>query len=60
VLTEVDLSIVPKPFGWVTVARIYIRKRDWEMDEVEIKVIKPPVRELFLRRCLDLPQNPIS
>lgn len=44
-----DLAIVPKPLRWVTVTGIYIRKRDGEVNEVEIKVVETPVFELFLR-----------
>ena len=53
-LTKLDLAVVPEPLGWVAVARIYIRKRDGEVNEVEIEVVETPVLELFLRQCLDL------
>ena len=49
-----NLAIVPEPFGWVTVTRIYIGKRDREMNEVEIEVVETPVFELFLCQCLGL------
>lgn len=49
-----DLAIVPEPFGWVTVTRIYVGKRDGKMNEVEVKVVETPVLELFLGQCLDL------
>jgi len=60
VLTKVNLAIIAKPLGWVAVTRIYIRKRDGEVDVVEIKVGKPPVLELFLCQRLDLhPETPL-
>lgn len=57
-LTKVDLAIVAKPLGWVTVAGIDIRERDGEVNEEEIKVVKAPVLELFLRQRLDLHLRP--
>ena len=53
-LTKVDLAIVAEPPRWVTVTGVNIRKRDGEVNEVEIEVLKTPVFELFLRRRLGL------
>ena len=53
-LTKVDFDIIAKPPSWATVTRIHVRKRDGEVNVVEIEVVKAPVFELFLRRCLDL------
>jgi hypothetical protein len=56
-----DLAIVAPPLGWVTVAGVNVRKRDGEVNEVEIEVLKTPVLELFLRRRLDLYiESPLS
>ena len=54
VLTKVDFAVIAEPLGWVTVAGIHIRKRNGEMNVIEIKVVKAPVPELFLRQRLDL------
>ena len=53
-LTKVDFAVIAQPPGWAAVTGIYIRKRDGEVNVVEIEVIKAPVFELFLRQCLDL------
>lgn len=53
-LTQVDLAIIAVPLGRVTVAGIDVRKGDREMNKVEIKVVKSPVLELFLRHLFDL------
>ena len=53
-LTKVDFAIIAQPLGWVTVVWINIRKRDGEVNVVEIKILKTPVSELFLRQRLDL------
>lgn len=58
VLTKVNLIVISPPLGWITVVRIYIRKRDGEMNEVKIEVVKTPVRELPLCRCPDLHLGP--
>jgi len=55
VLTEVDLAIITKPLRWITMVGIYVCKRDREVNEVKIEVVKTPVLQLFLRHCLDLP-----
>jgi len=49
-----NLAIIAKPLSWVTVVGIDVGKRDWEVDEVEIEVVKTPILELSLRRYLDL------
>jgi len=54
VLTKMNLAIIAKPLGWVTVTWIHVRKRDGEVDMVEIKVVKTPVLELFLCQRLNL------
>ena len=54
VLTKVDFAIIAQPLRWVTVAGVDIRKRDGEVNVVEIEVVKTPVAELFLRQRLDL------
>jgi hypothetical protein len=54
VLTKIDLAIVAEPLRWVTVAGVNVRKRDGEVNEVEIEVLKTPVFELFLRSRLGL------
>jgi len=54
VLTKVDFAIIAQPLRWVTVTRIDIRKRDGEVNVVEIEVVKTPVPELFLCQRLDL------
>ena len=54
VLTKVDLAIISKPQRRITVAGIYVSKRDGEVNKVEIEVVKTPVLKLFLRQCLDL------
>ena len=60
VITEVDLAIITKPLRRVTVAGVYVCKRDGKVNEVKIEVVKTPVLELFLRHCLGLsPQDPI-
>ena len=54
VLTKVDFAVIAEPLRWVTVAGIHIRKRDGEVNVIEIKVVKTPVPELFLRQRLNL------
>ena len=49
-----NFAIIAKPLCWIAVAGIDIRKRDGEVNEVEIEVVKTPILELFLRYCLDL------
>lgn len=48
-LTEVNLAIIPEPLGWVTVTRVYVRKRDGEVNKVEIEIVEAPILELFFR-----------
>lgn len=54
VLTQVNLPIVSPPLSRVAVARIYVRERDREVNQEQIKVVETPVLELFLRYCFGL------
>lgn len=35
-LTEIDLSVVTEPLGWVPVCRVDVGKSDWEVDQAKI------------------------
>jgi len=60
VLTKVDFAIIAQPLRWVAVTGIDIRERDWEMNVVEVEVVKAPVPKLFLGQRLDLYETVFS
>ena len=53
-LTKMNLAIIASPLGWITVVGVNVRKRDGEVNVVEVEVVKTPVLELFLRQRPDL------
>jgi hypothetical protein len=53
-LTEVDLFIITVPLWRVAMRRVDVLKGDWEMNEVQVKVVDSPVLKLFLCQDLDL------
>ena len=43
-----DLSVIAEPLGRVAVFRVNVCQRDGEVDQEEVKVVKLPIRKLFL------------
>ena len=52
-VTRDDILAVVGKAGWVSLRRVHIFERDWEVDDVEIEVVDAPVLELFFADRLD-------